>query len=105
MRWRIIAGTRVERSIDAGVTWTALPIEPALTTPLEAGVATSQSNCWLVGREGVVLVTSDGRTFRRVSLPESVQLVSVIATDALRATVTAVDGRMFSTIDGGLTWK
>ena len=104
-RWRIVGGVHVERSMDAGATWTALRIEPALTTSLRAGVATSQSNCWLVGREGVVLVTTDGLTFRRVSLPESVQLVSVIATDALRATVTAVDGRMFSTTDGGLTWK
>lgn len=104
-RWRIVAGTRVERTVDAGGTWSALPIEPALTTPLAAGVATSQSNCWLVGREGVVLVTNDGRTFRRVSVPEAVHLTGVTAADGMRATVTAIDGRKFSTIDGGLTWR
>lgn len=104
-RWRIIAGMRVERSQDAGATWTVLPIEPALTSPLVAGSAASPSVCWLVGLEGVVLVTTDGRTFRRASLPEAVRLVGVIAEDGLRATVTTADGRKFSTVDGGLTWK
>jgi len=104
-RWRVVAGTRVERTLDAGVTWSALPIKPALKSPLLAGAATSPLNCWLVGREGVVLVTSDGLTFRRVSVPEAVHLTSVTAQDALLATVTAIDGRKFTTIDGGLTWK
>jgi len=103
-RWRVIAGTHVERTVDAGVTWNALPIEPALKTPLLAGVATSPLNCWLVGRGGVVLVTNDGSTFRRVSVPEVVHLTAVTAQDAMRATVTAIDGRKFTTTDGGLTW-
>lgn len=104
-RWRIFAGMRVELSLDSGATWTVLPIEPPLTTPLVAGEAAGQSVCWLVGHEGVVLLTTDGRTFRRVSLPERVELVRVTAEDDLRATVTAADGRRFSTVDGGLTWK
>ena len=104
-RWRVIAGTRIERTLDAGLTWGALQIEPALKTPLLAGSATSPFNCWLVGREGVVLVTTDGLTFRRVSLPEAVHLTGVTALDNLRATVTAIDGRKFATTDGGLTWK
>jgi len=104
-RWRIVGGTQVERSVDAGVTWGVLPIDPALTTPLVAGGASSPTVCWLVGLEGVVLVTTDGRTFRRVSLPDAVALSGVTVTDGLRATVTAADGRRFSTADGGLTWK
>ena len=104
-RWRIVAGTRVERTVDAGATWTPLLIEPELKTPLLAGSAASQSICWLVGRDGVVLVTHDGGTFRRVSVPEAVHLTGVTAADGMRATVTAIDGRKFSTIDGGLTWK
>lgn len=104
-RWRIVAGTRVERTIDAGATWTPLPIEPELKTLLLAGWATSPTNCWLTGRDGVVLVTHDGRTFRRVSVPEVVHLTGVTAMDGMRATVTAIDGRKFSTSDGGQTWK
>ena len=105
VRWRILAGTRVERTQDGGANWSAATIEPELKTRLVGGTATSQTNCWIIGREGVVLVTTDGRTFRRVSLPEAVQLASIIAQDHLRATVTAIDGRTFTTIDGGLTWK
>lgn len=104
-RWRIVGGTHVERSIDAGVTWDLLPIDPALTTPILAGAAASQSVCWLVGSGGVVLVTTDGRTFRRASLSEPIRLVGVVAEDGLRATVLAADGRKFSTVDGGVTWK
>ena len=104
-RWRIVTGTHIERTIDSGTTWIALRIEPELKTPLLAGSATSPLNCWLVGREGVVLVTNDGVTFRRVSLPEAVHLTAVTAVDGKSATVTAIDGRKFSTIDGGLTWK
>jgi len=104
-RWRIVNGTLVERSVDAGVSWSALPIDPPLTTPLLAGGASSPTVCWLVGLEGVVLVTTDGRTFRRVSLPDAVALSGVTVTDGLRATVTAADGRKFSSVDGGLTWK
>jgi photosystem II stability/assembly factor-like uncharacterized protein len=100
-----VAGTRVERTLDAGATWTRLPIEPELKSLLLAGSATSSTNCWLVGRDGVVLVTQDGRTFRRVSVPEVVHLTGVTATDGMRATVTAIDGRKFSTMDGGLTWQ
>lgn len=103
--WRVVGGLRVERSTDAGTTWTTLPITPALKTPLVAGAATSRFVCWFVGDQGVVIVTTDGRTLRRVSLPEAVRLVAVTAVDGSQATVTAADGRMFSTLDGGLTWR
>ena len=104
-RWRVTDGTRIERSTDAGKTWVAMELQPALTTRLTAGAATSPLVCWFVGANGVVVLTTDGRTLRRVSMPETVALVSVTGEDGLRAVVTAVDGRKFSTIDGGLTWK
>jgi photosystem II stability/assembly factor-like uncharacterized protein len=51
-----------------------------------------------------VLVTTDGRTWQRVSPPADVDLVGVRARDALRAVVTARGGRQFATTDGGRTW-
>ena len=77
---------------------------PELKTLLLAGSATSPTNCWLVGRDGVVLVTNDGGPSAGF-LPEVVHLTGVTAMDVMRATVTAIDGRKFSTSDGGLTWK
>ena len=103
-RWRIHSDNRVERSRDAGLNWQGALIEvglPAITT----GVAPSTNVCWLIGRAGLVLVTSDALTFRRVAAPANIDLRFVQATDALSATVTAADGRRFTTADGGLTWK
>ncbi|MEP6919243.1 MAG: glycosyl hydrolase, partial [Acidobacteriota bacterium] len=58
-----------------------------------------------VGRAGTVLLSSDGASWRIRPFPAGVDLVSVRATDANIATVTATDGRRFSTADGGLTWS
>jgi photosystem II stability/assembly factor-like uncharacterized protein len=52
----------------------------------------------------VVVLSTDGRSWRRVALPEPVDLIAISATDEKTATVTASDGRTFSTTDGGATW-
>lgn len=94
----------LERSSDGGTTWQQVPI-PVLTTPLlTSGTAPANSVCWLVGRTGIVLLSTDGTTFRQVTKPVDADLVSVRATDQRSATVTTADGRTFSTTDGGLTW-
>ena len=101
-RWRV-SGSRVERSTDGGETWTNAALPGTFT--LAAGAAVSPTTCWLVGRSGVVLVTTDGTTWRRVAFVESVDLIGVVASDAAFATVEAADGRRFLTRDGGQTWE
>jgi hypothetical protein len=102
-RWRIFADNVIHRSSD-GTNWTTVRLEAGLPQ-VTTGVAPSPTICWLVGRSGLVLVMSNGTTFRRMATPANVDLVAVQATDALRATVTADNGRQFTTADGGLTWK
>jgi photosystem II stability/assembly factor-like uncharacterized protein len=77
-----------------------------MAAELTAGAAPSASVCWLVGRAGVVLRTTDGRTWRRVPFPEMTDLSAVRAIDADGnvASVSTADGRTFSTTDGGATW-
>jgi len=105
-RWRITSGRIVEHTTDGGATWqeqpTAATLPPAFT--LTAGSAPSASICWLVGQDGVVLLSSDGRTWRRVAFPETTALVAVRATDERTASVTDVNGRMYVTTDGGMRW-
>jgi photosystem II stability/assembly factor-like uncharacterized protein len=103
VRWRIVAGNRVERSTDGGATWQAQAT--GVTGRLTAGAAPSSTVCWLVGTEGVVLRSTDGQTWQRVTFPEAIDLTAVLATSDTNATVTAADGRVFSTTDGGETWK
>jgi photosystem II stability/assembly factor-like uncharacterized protein len=102
-RWRIVGGSRVERSIDGGVSW-----QPALTSTqglIVNGHAASPSVAWIVGRGGSVFVTTNGRRFDQVPFPEKVDLVSVVAVDDRQATVTTADGRRFATLDRGVTWE
>jgi len=101
IRWRI-AGSVVERSTDGGGGWEDVPT--GVTAELTAGAAPSTTVCWVVGRGGVVLLSTDGRSWRHPTFPEPTDLSSVSATDALVASVTTADGRVFVTTDAGLTW-
>ncbi|HUF48756.1 MAG TPA: zf-HC2 domain-containing protein [Vicinamibacterales bacterium] len=101
VRWRV-TGDAVERSTDTGASWTAVPIEAGAV--ITAGSAPSATTCWLVGRGGTVLVTTDARTWRRLPFPEAGDLVAVTARDARTASVTTADGRTFETATAGETW-
>jgi hypothetical protein len=59
----------------------------------------------MAGREGIVVVTTDGTRFIRTAVPTPSDLVAVTATDARTAIVTAADGRRFRTADQGATWS
>jgi hypothetical protein len=102
-RWRPGPAGSVEYSSDGGSSWQTL--STGVSSELTAGASPSSSVCWLVGRGGTVLLSTDGRRFQRAAFPAGVDLVSVSATDARTATVTTADGRRFSTADGGLTWR
>lgn len=102
-RWRILPGETIQRSTDGGGTWQTQ--QTGGTTTLVAGASPSAQICWIVGRGGTVLLSTDGATWKRVSLSQPIDLISVRATDDRNATVTAVDGRSFSTADGGATWR
>ncbi len=92
----------MQRSPDAGATWSNQYTAPSGVF-LTAGTAPSATVCWLVGRAGAIVVSTDG-VWQRVTFPDAVDLASVVAPDARTATVTTVDGRRFATADGGRTW-
>jgi hypothetical protein len=102
-RFRLLRGGGVQRSDDGGATWRTE--STGVTETLVAGSSPSPSVCWLIGPSGTVLLTIDGRSWRRVAFPETVNLRAVTATDADNATVTTADGRVFVTADGGQTWS
>jgi photosystem II stability/assembly factor-like uncharacterized protein len=103
VRWRIMGGTVVQHTADGGATWTTQDVK--VEAALVAGSAPTASVCWLVGRQGTVFVTADGRTWQRVTSPPALDLIGVTATGADSATVTAADGRSFTTSDRGRTWR
>jgi hypothetical protein len=106
--WRIGVAGSIERSSDRGRTWQRQ--SSGVTGDLLAGAAASDQAAWIVGRGGIILRTTDGANWQRVSLPAALtangalDLSAVQASDALHATITATGGRRFTTRDGGKTW-
>jgi photosynthesis system II assembly factor YCF48-like protein len=103
VQYRIQGPGVVERSKDGGATWQGQRVKA--NAEILAGAAPSVNVCWLVGRGGVILMTSDGKKWKRIPSPAVVDFVEVTASDASFATVAAADGRKFSTQNGGMTWQ
>lgn len=111
-RWRIVPPAAIQRSTDGGTTWSIVdPLRAATrgdaSSPnaLTAGSSPSRDVCWIVGRAGTVLLSTNGATWQRRPFPENVDLTGVRASTATNAVVTAADGRQFVTIDAGATWN
>jgi hypothetical protein len=101
--WRVSGQGRVELSKDGGRNWQEQFVDAKQI--FTAGHAPSTTVCWVVGHAGVVLLTADGTTWKVLPAPTSMDLVNVIAKDAKHAGVTASDGSMLKTKDGGKTWQ
>jgi hypothetical protein len=102
-RWRVLASGAAERSTDSGATWTRVAIDPPVH--VINGSSSSRTSCWLIGRQGIVLLSTDGVRFQRVTSPTSSELSTIRATSARQSTVTTVDGRTFVTMNGGGSWR
>jgi len=99
VQWRVTADV-VERTTDGGYTWSTAGALGSITS----GSAPSAEVCWLAGRGGLIVRTVDGINWSRIPFPETVDLVAVGAVSAQTATVTAADGRVFVTANGGQSW-
>jgi hypothetical protein len=101
--WRIAPNGAVEHSTNGGSSWEWQ--STGVNVMLTAGASPAPSICWLVGPQGIVVLTTDARSWQRIAFPEAVDLTSVRAMGDKIATVSTADGRAFSTTDGGRTWK
>jgi hypothetical protein len=101
-QWRISRGATVERTADGGRTWELQDIGVTMTPT--AGASPSPLVCWLVGPQGLVLLTTDGHSWKRAPFPDDSDLMWVRASDARTATVTSQSGGTWTTQDGGATW-
>jgi photosystem II stability/assembly factor-like uncharacterized protein len=72
---------------------------------LLAGSAPTNTVCWVVGRHGTILLTTDGTQWRQIKSPITADLVKVLAMSAVVADIVAADGSRISTFDGGKYWS
>lgn len=100
--WRIASGGFIERSEDAGATWNGTL--PSPNAHFVAGSAPSAKVCWLVGDDGIILLTRDAVNWQTIPPPARQDLVAVSARNRSSATVTTADGRKFTTTNQGESW-
>jgi hypothetical protein len=101
--WRVGTQGSIERSLNAGRTWQAQASD--VDADLVAGSAPSDTVCWVVGRAGTILRTTDGEHWKKIPSPAMLDWTSVKAQDALRAEVSAGRKQIYFTTDGGETWQ
>lgn len=101
--WRFGRDGTIEKSPDRGQTWERQ--SSGVTTALSDASAPGDKICWIVGARGVILRTTDGQTWERLTSPTDADLVAVHAWNDLSATITVSDRSEYETADGGKTWR
>ena len=101
--WRVGQAGVIEFSSDARKTW-ALQLS-SITADLLGGSAPTEKVCWIVGGAGTILRTTDGGAhWQKIRPPDQDDILTVVAEDARRATVSLTNGS-YQTTDGGATWN
>ena len=105
VRWRLLSAGRIEQSVDNGVTWA--PQNSGVKAELLAGSAPSEAVCWIVGRSGTILRTTDGGGhWNKVVSPMRVDVAGVQGVDAMTAEIFGANkSARFVTHDGGASWE
>jgi hypothetical protein len=101
--WRFGQDGVIEKSSDRGQTWERQ--SSGVANALADASAPTDRVCWMVGARGIVLRTTDGRTWQRLNSPTDADLVAVHAWNESSATITASDRSEYETADGGKTWR
>src|SRR5712692_10470537 len=102
--WSVGPGGLLLRSPDSGVSW--MREESGVKADLLSGSAPSDTVCWVVGRTGTVLLTTDGYHWAKLASPGTQDWIGVQAMDALHAVIWDFNrAHKFSTADGGQTWQ
>jgi hypothetical protein len=108
LQWTLSPEGSVQRSDDSGKTWQGISVAPGATfLALSAG----GTNVWVGGKAGALYHSADyGQTWVRIQPATSgakldQDIVRVDFPDALNGTVSAANGAVWATSDGGKSWQ
>jgi len=78
-----------------------------VTEDLLLGSAPSEKVCWIAGKAGTLLLTTDGgKHWKHLDSPITEDIGGIKAEDAHDASIwDATHQKTFETNDGGVTWK
>ncbi len=111
--WEVGPKGKIAHRVDAG---DYVPQKSGVTVDLLAAVAVSKDICWIGGRDGTILRTTDGgNNWRKIASPTSEDIASFdrvvineaggIGITADHAGITTASGKKFATTDGGASWR
>lgn len=93
----------VLKSEDGAATWRQANL-PVANAHVVSIAAPSAQVCWLVGRDSLILLTTDGTHWQTIAPPARADFVQVVAEGASSATVATAEGLRFQTTDTGKHW-
>jgi hypothetical protein len=100
--WRLLPAGIIEQSTNQGAITTLQ--KTGVVADLLVGSAVSNKVCWVAGRTGTILRTTDGGTrWRQVSSPTTEDIVNIFAIDDRQATIITAT-QLYSTVNAGKTW-
>lgn len=103
--WRVWPHGKIEFSFDSSHTWEQQ--KSGVSTDLTAGSAPTNKVCWVVGKAGTILLTTDrGKHWNKLASPTNEDIEGVNAEDSKRASIwTPSHKHSFATNDAGATWS
>ena len=107
-RWTLSADGSLQRSTDGGKTWKTIPVAADATL---AAVAAMDSNIWVGGSHGALYHSTDaGDHWTQVVLTSDGQsldsnVIGIEFTDSLHGKITTADQQIWTTSDGGQSWR
>jgi hypothetical protein len=107
-QWTVSRKGALERSLDAGRTWQAVSVAPDAAFRV---LWVSGSTVWAGGKAGILYHSTDsGGTWTRIEPVSGGQKLEadvkhIDFSDTLNGAVTASNGDVWLTSDGGLTWQ
>lgn len=94
-------GTTVEFSANGGQTFVRVH---TTSQSIDGGAVAKDGTVWLFARGGLVVRSTTTSGWIESNLPAGTTITGIQPVAALEATVTAADGAVFGTTNGGTTW-
>lgn len=101
--WSLSTDGQVQRSLDSGKTWQIVPVAGGI--PFHA-INSIGDDVWVGGAAGALYHSADsGRSWTRIQPVFTGDIARIAFSDAQNGAVSTADGEVWSTSDGGQSWR